>query len=96
MFERFGTLVDCFLKKNDNGTAFAFVEFERQDQVDTAIEKLNGHKVARKMIWVKYAKPKPKKEGGREGHGGRDGGGRGRDGFRGRNDGNDGGKRRFD
>jgi len=64
MFEGSGTVVDFFLKIQESGNNFAFVEMEDVDQAEKAIRDLNGKSMGDKALWVKYAKPKQPKEGG--------------------------------
>lgn len=61
------------LKPLDNGGVLCFVEMSSQGEADAAISSLNGKRVGGKMMWVKYAKPRPQKEGRREGGGGKQG-----------------------
>jgi RNA recognition motif-containing protein len=62
------------LRPLENGGILCFVEMSTQGEADKAIASLNGKRVCGKMMWVKYARPKPPREGGRrEGGGGRQG-----------------------
>ena len=60
------------LKPLENGSTLCFVEMATQSEADSAIADLNGKRICNKMIWVKYARPRPQGNR-REGGGGRQG-----------------------
>ena len=63
MFEDIGRIVDFHYKVQESGAILCFIEYGTQDEADNAIGKLNGKRMGSKMMYVKYARPRVKKEG---------------------------------
>ena len=63
MFEKHGTVKDCFLPAGDGtpNKGFGFITFSSKDEATTAIGALNGHKLGGRRIAVKDADDDSKK-----------------------------------
>jgi RNA recognition motif-containing protein len=83
------------IKDRDTGQSkgFAFVEFSKQAEAQTAISRFNGQKLGERTLTVNLARPR--EERGRTGGYGGGGGGGGRGGYGGKNDRRGGGSRRY-
>jgi len=96
MFEGLGTILDFYIKRQETGNCFGFVEMGSIEEAESAISKLNGKRICGKMLRISFAKPKVPRTGGREGNSERSSGG-----FKGPREGGfkpreEGGQRRFD
>lgn len=58
-------MADLLLKPLDNGGVLCFVEMSSLGEAEQAIAALNGKRLCGKMMWVKYARPKPPRDTGR-------------------------------
>jgi RNA recognition motif-containing protein len=65
MFEGVGTVLDFLIKRQETGNCFGFVEMGSLEEAETAIDKINGKRIASRMMKVYYAKPKQNRTGGR-------------------------------
>lgn len=63
LFAEHGDMTDCIVLTDDNGVnrGFGFVTYSEKSQADTAIEKLNGHKINGRKIGVRDADSDDKK-----------------------------------
>ncbi|XP_010933305.1 polyadenylate-binding protein 7 [Elaeis guineensis] len=54
MFGKFGTILSCKVATDDDGNSrgYGFVQFDKQESAESAIEALNGTTVAGKQIYV--------------------------------------------
>jgi nucleolin len=75
MFEGVGTVLDFFIKRQETGACFGFVEMGSIEEAETAINKLSGKRVGGRMMRVNFAKPKPPRTGGRDNNSDRPSGG---------------------
>ena len=55
-------MADLMLKPLDNGGVLCFVEMSSLAEAEQAIAALNGKRLGGKMMWVKYARPKPPRD----------------------------------
>jgi len=62
------------LKQNESGPSICFIEMGSIEEAINAIKDNNGRKVNGKMMWVKFAKPRIPKEGGKDRQSGKQGG----------------------
>ena len=96
LFSAHGSVKDVFiLKDRDSGRprGFAFVSMETPEEMNTAIEALNGEEFMGRNLTVNEARPREERGGGGRGFGG--GGGRGGYGGGDRRGGGGGGRRDF-
>ena len=63
LFEQVGSLQDFFFKQQEGKDSFCFVQLSSQEEADDAIQRCNGKRLGEKGIFVKYSRPRPKKEG---------------------------------
>ena len=63
LFAEHGDMTDCIVLTDDNGVnrGFGFVTYSEKSQADSAIEKLNGHKINGRKIGVRDADSDDKK-----------------------------------
>ena len=64
VFGEFGELEEVILIKDENGRSkgFGFVTFVNADDAQTAIQKLNGHDIDGRPLFVNEARPQEKRE----------------------------------
>ncbi len=103
LFEAHGTVTDVFIVKDrESGRprGFAFVSMETVEQMNAAIEGLNGEEFLGRALTINEARPREERpQGGGGGRGGFGGGGRGgfnRGGDRGGRGGDRGGRGGYD
>jgi RNA recognition motif-containing protein len=92
LFAQAGSVTSvAVIKDRDTGQSkgFAFVEFSKQTEAQTAISRFNGHKLGERTLTVNLARPKEERS-----RGGSYGGG-GRGGYGGNRDRRGGGSRRY-
>jgi len=60
LFQQFGEIARIYLAKDKNtgcSKGFAYINFKRKDEAETAINKLNGHGYDHLILSVEWAKP---------------------------------------